>query len=73
MKHNISTYFYTRIFAFAYMLLCLVLFSSCSGQIVVWNMKDIIGLIIFGVIILIAVFAWIIDTIKTWKRKRKMN
>jgi len=71
------TSIYHRTFAFAYVLLCLVLFSSCSGQIVVWNMKDVIGLIIFGVIILVIgvmfLYAWIVDSINAWKRKRKKN
>lgn len=72
-----KTSIYHRTFAFAYVLLCLVLFSSCSGQIVVWNMKDIIGLIIFGLIILVAgvmfLYTWIVDGINAWKRKRKKN
>jgi uncharacterized membrane protein len=75
MKTNTSIYH--RTFAFAYVLLCLVLFSSCSGQIVVWNMKDIIGLIIIGIIILVVgamfLYAWIVDSINAWKRKRKKN
>jgi preprotein translocase subunit SecF len=60
---------------FAYVMLCLVLLSSCSGHIVVWNIKDIIGLIIFGILILILgsmfIYAWIVDSINEWKRKRK--
>lgn len=63
--------------AFAYVLLCLVLFSSCSGQIVVWNMKDIIGLSILGLIIVVVAILFIIalvqDRINAWKRKRKKN
>jgi len=60
-----------------YTMLCLVLFSSCSGQIVVWNMKDIIGLSILGLIIVVFailfLIAWVQDTINAWKRKRKKN
>jgi hypothetical protein len=60
-----------------YTMLCLVLFSSCSGQIVVWNMKDIIGLSILAIgiigILLLFFIAWIQDKINAWKRKRKKN
>jgi Ca2+/Na+ antiporter len=68
---------YHRTFTFAYVLLCLVLFSSCSGQIVVWNMKDIIVLSLLGLIIVVVailfIIAWIQDNINAWKRKRKKN
>ena len=71
------TSIYRRHFAFAYVLLCLVLFSSCSGQIVVWNMKDIIGLSLLGLIIVVVsilfLIAWVQDKINVWKRKRKKN
>lgn len=60
-----------------YTMLCLVLFSSCSGQIVVWNMKDIIGLSILAIgiigISLLFFIAWIQDKINAWKWKRKKN
>ena len=60
-----------------YAMLCLVLLSSCSGQIVFWNMKDIIGLSILGLIIVVFVIllliAWIQNKIKAWKRKRKKD
>ena len=73
MKTKISIY--RRHFAFAYVLLCLVLFSSCSGQIVVWNMKDIIGLSILGLLIIVIAIlflvAWVQNKINAWKRKRK--
>jgi Ca2+/Na+ antiporter len=66
-----------RHFAFAYVLLCLVLFSSCSGHIVVWNMKDIIGLSLLGLIIVVVsvlfIIAWAQDKINAWKQKRKKN
>jgi hypothetical protein len=56
-------------------LLCLVLFSSCSGHVIVWNGMDIIGLILVGLgIIIIGILflaAWINDSIDDWKRKRK--
>lgn len=72
-----KTSIYHRTFAFAYVLLCLVLFSSCSGQIVVLNMKDIIGLSILGFIIVVVailfLIAWVQDKINAWKRKRKKN
>jgi len=72
-----KTSIYHRTFYFSYVLLCLVLFSSCSGQIVVWNMKDIIGLIILGltmvVVAIILLIVWIQDKINAWKRKRKNN
>ena len=68
-----KTSIYHRTFAFAYVLL----FSSCSGQIVVWNMKDIIGLSILGLIIVVFailfLIAWVQDKINAWKRKRKKN
>jgi small-conductance mechanosensitive channel len=60
-----------------YTMLCLVLFSSCSGHIVVWNMKDIIGISILGLIIVVVailfLIAWVQDKINAWKRKRKKN
>ena len=75
MKNKISIY--NRTFAFAYVLLFLVLFSSCSGQIVVWNMTDIIGLSISGLIIVVFailfLIVWVQDKINAWKRKRKKN
>lgn len=72
-----KTSIYRSHFAFAYVLLCLVLFSSCSGQIVVWNMTDIIGLSISGLIIVVVailfLIVWVQDKINAWKRKRKTN
>ena len=72
-----KTSIYRSHFAFAYVLLCLVLFSSCSGQIVVWNMTDIIGLGISGLIIVVVailfLIVWVQDKINAWKRKRKKN
>lgn len=59
---------------FAYVL-SLVLFSSCSGQIVVWNMKDIIGLSILGLILIVGailfLIAWVQDKINAWKQSKK--
>ena len=70
-----KTSIYRSHFAFAYVLLCLVLFSSCSGQIVVWNMTDIIGLSISGLIIVVVailfLIVWVQGKINAWKRKRK--
>ena len=61
----------------AYTVLCLVIFSSCSGHMIVWNMKDIIGLSILGlaivVIAILFLIAWVQDKINAWKRKRKKN
>ena len=60
-----------------YTMLCLVLFSSCSNQVVVWNMKDIIALsiLIIGIVGIGLLFfiAWIQDKINVWRRKRKKN
>ena len=61
----------------AILLLAVVLFSSCGGKdtIYVWNMKDIIGLWVFGILLvflaLVFVFAWISDKIDNRKRKSK--
>lgn len=63
----------------AILLLAAVLLSSCGGKdtIYVWNMKDIIGLWVFGIIVvvlaLVFAYAWIADKINEWKRKRKRS
>ena len=40
-------------------------------------MKDVIGLSILGVIIIVVgvmfLYAWLVDSINAWKRKRKKN
>lgn len=72
-KLNLTTVSRTCVSA----LLAAVLLSSCGGKdtIYVWNMKDIIGLWIFGIIVvilaLVFAYAWIADKINEWKRKRK--
>ena len=60
-----------------YTLLVAVLFSltSCSSKTVFfWNWKDVIGLSILGLAIVVIAFLfllqWIDDKIKLWKRKR---
>ena len=69
-----NTSIYHKTFAFTSALLCLVLLSSCSGHIIVWNAKDIIGLILLGLGIIIIgtlfLVAWVRDMINDWKRKR---
>lgn len=74
-KLNLTTVSRTCVSA----LLVAVLLSSCGGKdtIYVWNMKDIIGLWIFGIIVvilaLVFAYAWIADKINDWKRKRKRS
>jgi len=61
----------------SYTMLCLVLFSSCSNQIVIWNMRDIIGLsiliIFIAVIGLLFLIVWIQDKINVWIQKIKIK
>ena len=62
----------------ANLLLAAVFLSGCGKDtIYVWNMKDIIGLWIFGIIVvilaLVFAYAWIADKINEWKRKRKRS
>lgn len=53
--------------------------SGCGGKdtIYVWNMKDIMGLWVFGIIVvvlaLVFAYAWVSDKIDSWKRKRKRS
>jgi hypothetical protein len=61
----------------AKLLLCLVFFTltSCNDKTVFfWNWKDVIGLSILGLAIVVIAFLfllqWIEDKIKFWKRKR---
>ena len=61
----------------AKLMLVAVLFSltSCSSKTVFfWNWKDVIGLSILGLAIVVIAFLfllqWIDDKIKLWKRKR---
>ena len=58
-----------------YTMLCLVLLTSCNSKTVFfWNWKDVIGLSILGLVIVVIAFLfllqWIDDKIKLWKRKR---
>lgn len=58
-----------------YTMLCLVLLTSCNSKTVLfWNWKDVIGLSILGLAIVVISFLfllqWIDDKIKLWKRKR---
>lgn len=68
MKHT----FKFRIFI---MIFLPVLFSSCSRQIVVWSISDIIGLsllgLCFAVFMAVFLFAWIQTTVKSFKAKKK--
>lgn len=63
----------------AIFILLAVFLSSCSGKntIYVWNMKDIIGMWVFGIIVvvvaLVFTYAWIADKINEWKNKRSKN
>ena len=61
----------------AKLMLVAVLFSltSCSSKTVFfWNWKDVIGLSILGLVLVVIAFLfllqWIDDKIKLWKRKR---
>lgn len=63
----------------AAILLLAAVLSGCGSKdnIYVWNMKDIIGIWIFGIIVvilaLVFAYAWISDKINSWKRKRKRS
>jgi membrane protein DedA with SNARE-associated domain len=53
----------------------LILTSGCGignkEPIYVWNMKDIIGLWFFGIIVVVLIVAWCYDEINAWKAKRR--
>ena len=58
---------------FALIALVMVL-SGCGGKTVyVWDMTDIIGLWIVGIVIVIAIiifiYAWVSDKINSWRQK----
>jgi uncharacterized membrane protein len=65
--------------ALAAILLLAAVLSGCGGKdtIYVWNMKDIIGLWVFGILVvviaLIFLYAWVADKIDSRKRKRKQS
>ena len=48
------------------LLLLSILLSSCEGQVIVWNMKDIIGLSIICLFFGIGIIWYIVEQISKW-------
>lgn len=42
-------------------------------HIFVWTFKDVMGLVLVGVIILCALLLWAHDSLARWRKKRKTN
>jgi hypothetical protein len=67
-KNKISSKKFHLIF-----MLCLVFFSSCGGNghsFIVWNAMDIIGLCIFGLIVIVVAILFGVAAIQDWWNAR---